>query len=86
MEIFCDNKETITMTKNPTFHNRTKHVDIRYHFIRDLVANGEITLEYYSTQDQLADVLTKSLSKEKFYYFRTLLGVCKFESRGSVGE
>jgi len=79
-EIFCDNKATISMTKNPTFHSRTKHIDIRYHFIRDLVAKEEILLEYCKTQDQLADVLTKALSKEKFCYFRGLFGVCSFES------
>ena len=83
-EIFCDNKSTISMTRNPTFHNRTKHIDIRYHFIRDLVAKEEISLEYCSTEEQLADVLTKALSKEKFCYFRSLLGVCNFELRGSV--
>jgi hypothetical protein len=83
-KIFCDNKATISMTKNPTFHSRTKHIDIRYHFIRDLVAKEEISLEYCSTQGQLADVLTKALSKEKFCYFRDLFGVCDFELRGSV--
>ncbi|XP_052478944.1 uncharacterized protein LOC105801393 [Gossypium raimondii] len=73
-KIFCDNKATITMTKNPTFHGRKKHIGICYHFIRDLVAKEEITLEYCSTQDQLTDVPTKSLPKEKFCYFRALLG------------
>jgi len=48
-EIFCDNKATIFTTKNPTFHSRTKHIDIRYHFIRDLVAKEEISMEYCST-------------------------------------
>jgi len=74
------------MTKNPAFHSRTKHIDIRFHFIRDLVAKEEITLKYCSTQEQLADILTKSLSKEKFFYFRAFLGVCNFESRGSVED
>ena len=83
-EIFCDNKATISMTRNPTFHSRTKHIELRHHFIRDLVANEEIVLKYCSTNEQLADILTKTLSKEKFCYFRGLLGVCNFESRGSV--
>ena len=72
------------MTKNPTFHSRTKHIELRHHFIRDLVAKEEIALKYCSTEEQLADILTKALSKEKFCYFRGLLGVCNFESRGSV--
>ncbi|KAF2317452.1 hypothetical protein GH714_022406 [Hevea brasiliensis] len=83
-EIFCDNKTTISMTKNPTFHSRTKHIELRHYFIRDLVAKEEIALKYRSTNEQLADILTKALSKEKFCYFRGLLGVCNFESRGSV--
>ena len=85
-KILCDNKATIAMTKNPAFHSLTKHIDIRYHFIRDLVAKEEILLEYCSTQKQLADVLTKALSKEKFCYFRGLFGVCSFESRGNIKE
>jgi len=85
-EIFCDNKATISMTKNPAFHSRTKHIDIRYHFIRDLVAKEEILLEYCSTQEQLTDILTEALSKEKFCYFRGLFGVCSFELRGNVKE
>ncbi|CAL5390436.1 unnamed protein product [Camellia sinensis] len=85
-EIFCDNKTTIFMTKSPAFHSRTKHIDMRLHFIRDLVAKEEVTLKYCTTHEQLADILTKSLSKEKFFYFRAFLGVCNFESRGSVEE
>ena len=78
-KIFCDNKATISMTKNPTFHSRTKHFELRHHYIRDLVADEEIVFEYCNTDEQLADILTKALSKE-----RPLLGICNFESRGSV--
>ena len=83
-EIFCDNNKTISMTKNSTLHSRTKHIDIRYHFICDMVAKEEILLEYCSKQEQLADVLTKASSEEKFCYFRGFFGVCSFESRGNV--
>ena len=83
-EIFCDNNKTISMTKNSTLHRRTKHIDICYHFICDLVAKEEILLEYCSTQEQLADVLTKALWEEKLCYFRGLFCVCSFESRGNV--
>lgn len=72
------------MTKNPTFHSRTKHIDICFHFIRDLVAKEEIVLEHCNTEEQLADAFTKALSKEKSCHFRALLGVCDFESRGCV--
>ena len=83
-EIFCDNKAAIFMTKNPAFHSRTKHIELRHHFIRDLVAKEEIILKYCSTNKQMADILTKALSKEKFCHLRELLGVYNFESRGSV--
>ncbi|TYK04671.1 Retrovirus-related Pol polyprotein from transposon TNT 1-94 [Cucumis melo var. makuwa] len=72
--IFCDNKATISMTKNLTFHSRTKHIDIHFHFIRDLVAKEEFSLSYCSTHEQWADILTKALSTEKFYYFRAMMG------------
>ena len=65
------------MTKNSTFHNRTKHIDIHFHFIRDLVAKEEVSLSYCSTHEQWADILTKALSKEKFCYFRAMMGISK---------
>ena len=75
-EIYCDSKASIAMTKKPSFHSRTKHIDVRFHFIRDLVAKEEILLKYCSTHKQLADILTKSLAADKFIYLRALLGVC----------
>lgn len=85
-EIYCDNKATISMTKYPTFHSKTKHIDVRFHFIRDLFAKEEIILKHCSTHEQLADILTKSLAVDKFVYLRALLGVCNFESRGHIDE
>ncbi|KAM3308877.1 secreted RxLR effector protein like [Capsicum chacoense] len=77
--IYCDNKASIAMTKNPSFHSRTKHIDVRFHFIHDLVAKEEIILKHCSTHKQLADILTKSLAADKFIYLRALLGICNFE-------
>ncbi|RVW83084.1 Retrovirus-related Pol polyprotein from transposon TNT 1-94 [Vitis vinifera] len=62
--IYCDNKAAIAMTKNPAYHGRTKHVDIRVHFIRDLVVEGKVVLQYCNTNEQVADVLTKALSRD----------------------
>ena len=82
--IFCDNKSAIDMTKNPSFHARTKHIDVQYHFIRKLVDDGRIVLIYCGTNEQEANIFTKSLPLAKHEFFRLQLGVCNFESRGSV--
>jgi hypothetical protein len=82
--IKCDNKSTIAMCKNPKYHGRSKHIDIKLHFIRELVANNTIELEYVPTADQKADILTKALPAADFLAMRRKIGVTKFESRGGV--
>ncbi|KAK6138905.1 hypothetical protein DH2020_027345 [Rehmannia glutinosa] len=59
--IMCDNTSAIAITENPVLHSRTKHIDVKYNFIRDLVEKKDITLEYISTDKQLADIFTKRL-------------------------
>ena len=59
--ILCDNQSCIKMTKNPVFHNRSKHIEIRYFYIRDMMQKGTIKLQYVSTDEQVVDVLTKPL-------------------------
>ncbi|KAL5730657.1 hypothetical protein ACHQM5_003455 [Ranunculus cassubicifolius] len=73
--IHCDNKSAIAMTKNPAFHSRSKHIEIKHHFIRDYVNKREIQLEYVNTNEQLADIFTKAVSTEKFNYFRECLKI-----------
>ncbi|KNA03723.1 hypothetical protein SOVF_206380 [Spinacia oleracea] len=68
--IYCDNMSAIAMKKNPVFHSRTKHIEIRHHFIRELVEKQEIELQFCKTGEQLADILTKAISTEKFIQFR----------------
>jgi hypothetical protein len=75
--IFCDNQSCIKMTKNPMFHDKTKHIEIRYHYIHDMVQKGVVKLQYVGTDEQVADVLTKPLSHVKFEYFRDKLGVVR---------
>ena len=74
--IKCDNTSAINLTKNPIQHSRTKHIEIRHHFIRDHVENEDIILEYVPTENQLADIFTKPLSTERFEFIRGELGLC----------
>ncbi|KAL3509851.1 hypothetical protein ACH5RR_029252 [Cinchona calisaya] len=82
--IFCHNNSTIAMTKTPAFYGRTKHINIHFHFICELVANGEIILKFCDMDEQLAYIFTKALPYQKHIYFRSLLGVCNFELRESA--
>ena len=68
--LFCDNMSAIAMTKNSVFHSRTTHIEIRHHFIRELVEKEEIDLQFCKTDEQLADMFTKVVPSEKFAYFR----------------
>ena len=63
------------MTKNPMFHDKSKHIEIQYFYIRDMEQKWAIKLQYVSTNEQVADVLTKPLSRVKFEYFHDKLGV-----------
>ncbi|GJW02122.1 hypothetical protein Tco_1560978 [Tanacetum coccineum] len=64
--IFCDNTSAIAISNNPVLHSRTKHIDIRYHFIRDRILKGDIELHFFPTQYQLADIFTKPLDEPTF--------------------
>ena len=63
------------MSVNPVFHDKSKHIEMQYHYIRDMVQKGAVELQYVPTDDQTADVLTKSLLRVKFEYFCGRLGV-----------
>lgn len=73
--VFSDNQSSIKLTANPLFHKRTKHIDVRHHFIRECVVNNKVKVEYVSTSDMPADILTKSLCTRKHYKFLKSLGV-----------
>jgi hypothetical protein len=76
-----DNAGCIAMSNNPVMHKRTKHIDIRYHFVRDAIARGDIVLKYIPTDKQLADALTKAVPKPKIEYFRDhVMGVSKSQN------
>ena len=73
--IFVDNKSTIQLSKNPVFHDRSKHIEVRFHFIRESIEQGKIAIEYICTEDHLADILTKPLGRVKFEDMRARIGV-----------
>lgn len=76
MSVFCDNKSAIDISKNLIQHSRTKHIDIRHHFIRDLVEEKVLILEYNMTDHQLADIFIEPLDLTKFESLRKSLSVC----------
>lgn len=73
--MFCDNTSAINISKNPVMHSKTKHIAIKYHFVRELVQDKEIRLEYVNSKEQIADIFTKPLPKDAFLYLRGKLGV-----------
>ncbi|XP_071735125.1 uncharacterized mitochondrial protein AtMg00810-like [Rutidosis leptorrhynchoides] len=78
VKLFCDNLSAIRLAENPVFYARTKHIEVHYHYVREKVLEGEIKMMPTKTDEQVADIFTKSLSKPKFTKFREALGmVCK---------
>uniref|UniRef100_H3H8M3 Integrase catalytic domain-containing protein n=2 Tax=Phytophthora ramorum TaxID=164328 RepID=H3H8M3_PHYRM len=75
VKIYEDNQGSIALAKNPQFHKRTKHIDIRYHFVREKVEDGQVVLQYVSTTDMLADMMTKAIPATQFSVLRTKLGI-----------
>lgn len=82
--MWCDSKSSIDIAKNPTLHGRTKHFDIKFHFIRDLVAKKEVNLNFYRTDEQVADGLTKCLNFQNHCRFRKQLEVCSLQTKGRL--
>ena len=74
-EILVDNRSAMALAKNPVFHERSKHIDTRYHFIREHVKNGEVKLVHCKTQDQVADIFTKPLKHDVFGRLKMMLGM-----------
>ena len=75
--LHIDNQSAIAIARNPEFHDRTKHIEIRHHFLRQKVEGEEIHLSYIPTEDQTADVLTKGLVREKHERFSIAMGLCR---------
>ena len=71
----CDNNNAINLSKNPILHSRSKHIEVRHHFLRDRVQNKDINLDFVSTNDQLADIFIKPLREERFRDLRSELEI-----------
>lgn len=79
IKIKCDNISTIKVSKNPVMHRRTKHIDVRYHYLRNMSSEGVIELVLCGTQDQIADIMTKPIKLDQYEKLRSLLGVRSLE-------
>jgi hypothetical protein len=78
--IHYDNTSAISVSKNPVFHSKTKHIPIKYHFLREHVTNTIVSLHYIPSKDQIVDIFTKPLTKDQFEYLRQRLGVTLLSS------
>jgi len=73
--VFCDSQSAIHFTKNQMYHERTKHIDVRRHFVRDIVADGKVVVKKISIAHNPADMLTKSVPTSKFKHCLDLVGI-----------
>ena len=73
--ILCDNQSGIRLSENLVFPDRSKHIDIRYHFIREMVQRGAVRLDHIGTDEQVVDILTKPVGKVMFLTFCENLGI-----------
>ncbi|GJU67083.1 hypothetical protein Tco_1253342 [Tanacetum coccineum] len=73
--LYCDNKSAIALCFNNVQHSRSKHIDVRYHFIKEQIENGVVELYFVRTEYQLADIITKALPREGFNFLVEKLGM-----------
>ena len=73
--ILCDNNAAITLSEDPLLHARVKHINIKYHFLREHVQSGDLTLTYVNIKDNVADIFTKPLDMHQFQHLRGFLGL-----------
>ncbi|CAH9069056.1 unnamed protein product [Cuscuta europaea] len=86
--LLCDNQSAIFLSQNPVSHKRAKHIDIDYHFVRELVSSGKLYTRFLPTKLQLADIFIKSLPRPLFETFRSKLrvGPPPIRLRGGVND
>ena len=74
-KLYIDNQSAIELAKNPVFHDRSKHIDTRYHYIHDCIEKNVLEVDHVRTDSQVADILTKPIGRMKFVEFRSKLGI-----------
>jgi hypothetical protein len=77
--IYCDNTSAINISKNPFMHAKTKHIPIKYHFLREKVSDKMVILEYVSSKDYIAYIFSKPMPKEEFEHLRKKMGVISLQ-------
>ena len=73
-----DNKSAVKLVKNPAFHKRSKHIEVRYYFVREKFEEGRLTVEHVAGDEQVADILTKSVNKNRFQMLMVWYGILEF--------
>ena len=73
--LYCDNTSAINISKNPVMHAKKKHIAIKYHYVRELVEDKQVKMEYIHSKEQIVDIFIKPLPKDAFEYLRGKLGV-----------
>ncbi|GJX30929.1 hypothetical protein Tco_0240784 [Tanacetum coccineum] len=76
--MYCDNKSVIALCCNNVQHSRSKHIDIKFHFIKEQVKNGVVEIYFVNTEYQLADIFTKALGRERIEFLINKLGMRSF--------
>ena len=78
--VFCDNLSEICLAKHQVYHERTKHIDVRMHFVRDVIAEGSVVVQKIQTEDNLVNMITKPAPTTKFKHCLHLISVLSEKS------